>query len=93
MWNPNTYDCECNNASKIDKSYEKNNFFVLTILNTTETSLVDEKVTCKKNNCLIYTITLVNTYLFLLAVISISCCYHLQSIGCKTNMRFYINFK
>ena len=76
MWNRNTCNCECNKGSKIDKSFEKNNFFVLTMLNTTETSLVEEKVTCKKNNCLIYTIPLVNIYLFLLAVVSISCYYH-----------------
>ena len=45
MWNPNTCNCEYNKGSKSDKSYERNNFFVLTILNTTETSLAEEKVT------------------------------------------------
>ena len=45
------------------------------MLNTTETSLADKKVTYEKNNCLIYTISLVIKCLLLLVVISISYYY------------------
>ena len=45
------------------------------ILNITETSLFDKKVTIEKNNCLIYTISLV-IILLLLDAISISCYYY-----------------
>ena len=69
MWNPSKCDFECNKACKIDKylddqncSCEKRLFgkSVLAcgdeVLNTTETSLDDKKVTCEENNCLIHTI-------------------------------------
>ena len=62
MWNPSTCNCECNKASKIDEylntknvSREKHLFGKLVlacedeILNTTEKSLADKKVTFKKN--------------------------------------------
>ena len=61
MCNPNTYDCEYNKACKINEyldirncSYEKRLFGKLVlawedeILNATETSSSDEKVTCIK---------------------------------------------
>ena len=61
MWNPITCDCESNKACKIRKYLDIKNCsgknrlldkLVLTcedeISNTTETSLVDKKVTCKK---------------------------------------------
>ena len=44
-------------------------------LNTTEASLDDKKVKCKKRNCLIPTISLVIICLLLLVVICISCYY------------------
>ena len=47
----------------------------LYILNTTETSPDDKKVTCEKNSCLIHTISLAIVGLLLLAVVSI-CCYY-----------------
>ena len=40
------------------------------------TSIVDKKVTYEKNNCLIYTISLVIICLFLLVIITISCYYY-----------------
>ena len=42
------------------------------ILNTTETSADSKKVTCGKNNCLIYTVPLVHIRL-LLVTICVSC--------------------
>ena len=61
MWNPVTCHCECNKACKIDEYLDIKNYssknplsskLVLLcedeILNTTETSLVDKKVTRKK---------------------------------------------
>ena len=84
IWNPSKFDCECNKACKIDKidikncSCEKYLFGELIlacedeILNTTETSLDDEKVTCKKNNCLIHTISLAILWLLVLVIVLIS---------------------
>ena len=46
------------------------------ILNTTETSLNDKKVSCEKNNCLIDTISLAIICLLLLVVIFISYFYY-----------------
>ena len=70
MWNSSTCDCECNKASEIGEYLEIKNCLwekrlirklVLEkedeILNTTETSLDDKKVTCEKINCLIHTIS------------------------------------
>ena len=87
MCNPSMCDWECNKTCKTDEyldikncSWEKRLFGKLLsvcedeILNTTETSIVDTKVTCEKNNCLTYTVSLVTTCLLLLLVISI-CCY------------------
>ena len=61
LWNPRTYDCECNKAYKIDKYLDTKNclckkrlFDKLSlacegeILDKTETSLDDKKVTCEK---------------------------------------------
>ena len=72
MCNPSTCDCECNKACKIGEYLNikncpcKKRFFgklVIAckdeILNTTETSFVDKKVACQKNNCLIHTISLI----------------------------------
>ena len=46
------------------------------MLNTTETSLDDNKVKAEKNNGLIHTISLITICLLLLLVISISCYYY-----------------
>ena len=54
------------------------------ILNATETSLDDKKVTCKENNCLIHTILLVVKCLLLLAVIT-------QEIELRKNKYYQIN--
>ena len=77
MQNPSTFDCECDKACKIDKyldiqnsSCKKCPFCKLVItcedetLNTTETSHFNKKVTCEKNCCLIYTISLVISYTY-----------------------------
>ena len=42
------------------------------LLNTTETSLDDKKVTCEKSNCLIHTMSFVIICLLLLVVICVS---------------------
>ena len=86
MWS--TCDCNCNKACKIGKyldikncSFEKRLFGKLVLanedemLNTTETSTDDKKVTREKSNCLIHTISVVIICL-LLIVISISCYYN-----------------
>ena len=46
------------------------------LLSTTESSLDDKKVICKKINCLIHTASLVITCLLLLAVVSIGCYFY-----------------
>ena len=84
MWNPSTFDCECHKACKIEEYLDIVNCFcekrlfgklVLVfedeILNKTEASLVDKKVICEKNNCLIYNISLIIICVLLLVVISI----------------------
>ena len=99
MWNPSTCDCECNKANKIDEyldikncSCEKRLIGKLVlgcedeILNTTETSPDDKKVTCEKSNCLIQTILLVNICLSLVIVISISCYYYYTRDWIKNHM-------
>ena len=88
-WNPSTCNWECNKVCKINKylhikhcSCEIPLFCKLVIayedgiLNTTVTSPVDERVTCAKNNCLIYTISLVIICLLLLVTNSISWHYY-----------------
>ena len=80
---------QSNKACKIDEyldirncSCEKRLFSKLAlacedeILNTNETSFDDKKVTCEKNDYLIYMILLVITFSLLLVVISNSCCYY-----------------
>ena len=56
MWNLSTYDCECNKACKVVNCLCKNHLFgnfILAcedeILNTTETSVVDKKLSCGSN--------------------------------------------
>ena len=69
MWKPSTCNCKCNKAYKIDEYLDIKNCsreklliskLVLEcedeILNRTETSLDDKKVTCAKNNCRIHTV-------------------------------------
>ena len=56
------------------------------ILNTTENSPDDEKVTYKKVNCLIHTISMVIIYLLLLVVISVSCYYYYAKDWIKNNV-------
>ena len=89
MWNPRTCDCECWKAFNIGEYLNFKNWsskkhligkLVLEsedeILNTTETSLDDKKVTSKKDNCLIHTISLIIICLLLLAAVSIGCYYY-----------------
>ena len=91
-WNPSTYDCECDKARKISEyldtkncSCKKHLFGELVLacedemLNTIETTIVEKKVICEKNNCLIHTISLINICLFSLVCISISCHYYLRN--------------
>ena len=69
LWNPSTWDWECNKACKIDKYLDIKNFscekrlfdkIVLAcedqILNHTGASLEEKKLTCEESNCLIHTI-------------------------------------
>ena len=89
MWNPTTCDFECNKACKTDEYLDIKNCscgkrligkLVLScedeILNTTENSLDNEKVTCAKNNYIIHKISLVIICFLLLVVISVSCYYY-----------------
>ena len=46
------------------------------ILTTTENSINEKKVTCKKNNCFIHTISLITVWLLLLVVICESCHFY-----------------
>ena len=83
------YDSECDEACEMDeylgiknRSCEKPLFGKLVIacedeiLNATKTSLVNKKGTSEKNNCLIYTISLIIVCLLLLVVIFVSCYYY-----------------
>ena len=69
MWKPSTFDCECNEACKIDeysdiknRSCKKRVIGKLVLacesetLNAITTSLDDKRVTCEESNCIIYTI-------------------------------------
>ena len=106
MWNPSTYDCACNKACKIDKHLDIKNCscekrligkLVLAcedeILNTTEDSLDNKKVTCEKNNCIIHKISLVIIYFLLLVVISVSYYYYFTRDWIKKNTHCRINIK
>ena len=88
IWNPSACGCESNKACKIDKYLDIKNCscekslidrLVLAcedeILNVTEDSLDDKKITCKKNTCFIHTISLVIVCLLLLIAVSIGCFY------------------
>ena len=104
MQNPSTFDCECDKVCKIDKYLDiqnsscKNVYFVITCedetLNTTEISHFDKKVTCEKNSCLIYTISLVISYTychqlpFLLVAATTT-----QIVGQKKNIHYCNNIK
>ena len=87
MWNPSTCDCEHNKPCKIDEYLNIKNCpckkrpigkLVLgcedEILNTTESSLDDKKITWK-SNYLIHTISLVAKCLWLLVAIFINYYY------------------
>ena len=53
------------------------------ILNTTETLLIDKKVACARNNCLIYTFSLVIICFLLLALVFI-----IQTINQSKNINY-----
>ena len=85
MLNPSRWNCEYNNACKIQEDLDTNNcsckrFLVsklpleceVEILNRAETLLNDKKVTYAKSNCLIRTISLVIICLCLLVVICVN---------------------
>ena len=94
MGNTSTCDCKCDMTCKIDKYLDIKNCLckklligklVLEcedeILNTTEISLDDKKVTCEENNCLINMISFAILCLLLLALslslaLSIGCHYY-----------------
>ena len=60
--------CSCKNhlLGKLVLTFEDE------MLNTTEASFIDKKVTCARNNCLNHTISLIIFRLFLLVAISIT---------------------
>ena len=89
MQNPSTCDYECNKAQKVSEYLDIKNCscekrlvgkLVLEcedeILNTTETLFNDNKVASAKNNCLIYTISLLIICLLLLFVICVNSSYY-----------------
>ena len=99
MWNTSNCRCECNKACEMgeyldikNSSCEKRLFGKLVlacedeILNANETSLDDKKVTYEKNNCLIYTISVV----VVLVVISISCYYYYTRHWIKKSPHYHI---
>ena len=105
VWNPRTCDCKRIKICKINKYLDTKNCsckkclivkLVLAceneILNTTETSHDDKKVTCEENICLIHTVSLVIICLLLLAV-SIGCFTITQELGLKKNIKNHINLK
>ena len=94
MWNPSSYDYECNKACKIDEYLDNKNFcckkhiigkFVLErvdeILNITDTT--DERVAYGKSNCFIHTISLVIICLLLLVAIYVCCCFYYKEYRSK----------
>lgn len=81
MWNPSRCDFECNKARRIDEYLDiidclcKKRLFVKLelacedkMLNTSVTSIDDKIVICKKNNCLIHTISLIITQLIVINI-------------------------
>ena len=98
MWNLSTCDSECNNACKIDEyidikncSWKKRLFGKLAcetgIPNTIETSANDKKVTYETNNCLFYTVLLVNIFLWLVLVVL----FIIQEIGYSVPYYYRMN--
>ena len=88
-WNPSIYDSKCDEACEMDEylgikncSCEKRLFGKLVIacedeiLNATKTSLVNKRGTPEKNNCLIYTISLIIVCLLVLVVIFVIWYYY-----------------
>ena len=53
------------------------------IANATETLLNDKKVTCKKSNCLIHTISLIIIFLLLLVVLCVRCYFCYTKYRCE----------
>ena len=103
-WNPNTCDCECNKARKIDENLDNKicpceklliSKLVLEFedetLNATESSIDDKKATCVKKNCLIHTISLVIICLLLLAIASLTCYYYYTRYWKKKINYYHIN--
>ena len=94
--NTSTYSCEFNKACKFDEHLNTKNCSCIKrlfgklvfayedeILNATQTLLVDKKITCDKNNCLIHTVSLVIICLYLWVVISVSCYYYYTRLWIK----------
>ena len=63
------------------------------ILNTTETSFDDKKVTCGKSNCLIHTISLVIICLLFLIVVFVSSYFYYAKDWITKNTHCHINIK
>ena len=89
LWNRNTYNCDFNQACKIDeyldikKCFCKKRLFgklllecIDEILNTAETLLNDENEIFWKSNCLIHTTSFAIICLLLLVVIYVSFCFY-----------------
>ena len=89
IWNSSMCGCECKKACQVDRclnnkngSCEKRLFlklalaFEFKILSTTGTSLNDENVTCKENNCFIHKISFSTVSLLLSIFISIRYYYY-----------------
>ena len=106
MWNLSTSDCKFNKACKIDEYLDIKNWsceerltgkLVLEcedeILSTTKTSLDDKKGSCKKNNCLIYTTSLVIVCLLLVAVASVGCHIYYTRDWIKKEHSYHIDIE
>ena len=104
IYNGSMCDYECNKACKIDeylyvKNYSSQKLLIVRlvlvcmdgILNSTETSLDDKKVTCEKGNYINHTTLLLIICFLLLVVIFISCCYYYIRDWIKRNTYFCIN--
>ena len=83
--NPSTCNCECNKACKTGEYLDFKNCscekrlidnLVLECEDEILNSTNDKKVRCRKNNCLIHTVSLVVICTLLLVVVFIGCYYY-----------------
>ena len=89
MWNHSSCDYECNKACKIDEYFDikkcscEKRLIGRLVLECQDEILNTTKTSCKKNNCLMHTISLLFICLLLLIVVFIGCYLYFTKHGLK----------